>query len=103
MKLNKLVNIDISYTLWYNEENGAGKPQNTTGIPHQDMFVNKEGVMKMEEKMTFKLTEEQAKLIRNALAIAADTYKDKEKQDKAEELHELFRRRLADRNFNKGE
>ena len=57
----------------------------------------------MEEKMTFKLTEEQAKLIRNALAIAADTYKDKEKQDKAEELHELFRRRLADRNFNKGE
>ena len=57
----------------------------------------------MEEKMTFKLTEEQAKLIRNALAIASDTYKDKEKQYKAEELHELFRRRLVGRNFKKGE
>ena len=55
----------------------------------------------MEEKMTFKLTEKQARLIRNALAIAADTYTDPQKQEQAEELHEFFYRRLSDRQTNK--
>ena len=55
----------------------------------------------MEEKMTFKLTEKQARLIRNALAIAADTYKDPQKQEQAEELHELFYHRLSNKETSK--
>lgn len=50
----------------------------------------------MSEKMTFKLTVEEVKIIRNALSRAADTCKTGDKEKEFEDLWYYFTRRLTD-------
>lgn len=53
----------------------------------------------MTEKMTFKLTEQEARLIRVALEIASVEYNELqiEQPNKYKEMADFFARRLADR------